>query len=256
MRVSLSYDGITIIEPIVELTPNDPRDGIRLLTEMIEKQLADRQCESLCGCVPGVMENDILVSSPHLPNWKGLNIKEELSKHFGCDPIIIVHDASLACLGEAVYGAGKGYKAVAYMTVSTGIGGGYVVDRKIEKHKFNTEIGHQIIDMENNLTLEGIASGTAIKEKYGCILSELTGEERKEAIQKISHALAVGIHNTIDHWSPDIIILGGSVILNSNDLFEGVIEELGNIADVYPAMPKIVRASLGDSSALYGALCI
>ncbi len=82
---------------------------------------------------PYNFRKQIFLRPPNLPNpesWKDKNLSEILSKQLGISTTV-AHDASVAALGEAKYGAGKGNDPVLYYTVSTGIGGGLIVDGKI-----------------------------------------------------------------------------------------------------------------------------
>jgi glucokinase len=266
-RVAVSKDGggLDIIEKYI--TPEDFSDASSLLITKIEELVSkvanqkyvDSQIEKIAGCLPGITKENVIINSPNLPKWNGYNIATTVSEHFNMiDPnnIKIVNDADLACLGEAVYGAGKGYKKVAYMTVSTGVGGGFVVDGKIASDESGIEPGHQIINHSNGKTLEEITSGTAIKKLYGSELSAIEQGLHKKIITESSQALAIGIKNMITNLSPDIFVLGGSVILDSDELFNKTKEELFKITDNTHNSTVVARATLGDQSGLYGALAL
>jgi predicted NBD/HSP70 family sugar kinase len=239
-------------------TPEDFANGLDMLAKTFEKLEKDAtgdaeapaRLDKIIGGMAGVLEDGKVLNSPNLPAWNGKDIRDALNTHFPEAAVDIYNDADLACLGEATYGAGRNYKNVAYMTVSTGIGAGRVVHGAIDRGMFGFEPGHQLVNtIDGPQALENLTSGTAIVKKYGKRFSELD----PDAIADIARTLALGIHNTIVHWSPDIFILGGSIILEDNGLFEAVTAELKKFMKIYPRLPAMVLTDLGDENGLYGA---
>jgi predicted NBD/HSP70 family sugar kinase len=183
-----------------------------------------------------------------LPDYEGKLLAYELERICGVKPII-ENDASLATLGEAVYGAGKGFDIVAYITISTGIGGGLVVDRKIQRKKYSFEPGHQIVNYKTREVLHDLISGTALSKKYKKPAKEI---KEPEVYIWISEILGVALTNTILHWSPDVLVLGGS-ITKDIDITE-VEEQIQKNLHIFPDTPKIKRAELGAYNGIWGAL--
>ncbi|TAN58722.1 ROK family protein [Patescibacteria group bacterium] len=187
----------------------------------------------------------------NLRGWSKKPLAKELKKIFGA-PVLLENDAGLAGLGEAVYGAGKGKKIVAYLTISTGVGGARIVDEKIDKNAFGFEPGHQIVFLNKKFTtLENIASGTAIEKKYGKKPFEIFDAKIWDNVAK---DLAYGLHNVAVLWSPDIIILGGSMMKKIGIPVERVKFHLSKILKIFPKSPLIKKSKLGDLAGLYGAL--
>jgi len=112
----------------------------------------------------------VVFAPPTLPGWNQVPLKDLFHERFGV-PIFVENDANAAALAEYLFGAGRGWKELVYMTVSTGIGGGILTDGKLLEGNSGTaaELGHMTIDWQgercicgNVGCLEQLASGTAI----------------------------------------------------------------------------------------------
>jgi len=167
-------------------------------------------------------------------------------------PVFIHNDSSLGGLGEAVYGAGKGKKVVQYLTVSTGIGGARIVDGRLDKGTHGFEPGHQVICYKGNETLQNLASGEALQKKYNKLPKEIKDPKLWKDLGAI---LAVGVYNSILHWMPDIVVLGGSMITGDPAISIHEVEKhLKTINTILPSLPPLKMSELGDENGIYGAL--
>ncbi|MDE2038162.1 MAG: ROK family protein [Patescibacteria group bacterium] len=253
-RTAVSADGSSLGPSRRFETPASMDGAIAAVKEALEAQAAEAggsmPFAAVSGCMPGVIQDGIVIHSPHLSGWDGGAFGSSLAAAFPGARIAVANDADAACLGEAVYGAGQGARTVAYMTVSTGVGGGRTVGGAIDRGRYGLEPGHQIIDAATGATLESLVSGAAIIRRHGKRLSELG----PEAIARAGEALAAGVHNSIVHWSPDVFVLGGSIVLEVDGLFGSVCAALERLPSPYPKLPDIKKAALGDGSGLYGAL--
>jgi glucokinase len=121
---------------------------------------------------PGPLDNrtGVIYSPPNLPGWDSVPLRDIMQKHFNV-PVFIENDAHAAGLSEYMFGAGRGSKYMVYLTVSTGIGSGIIIDGKILEgaNGMAGEVGHMTIDWQggrcncgNIGCLEYLASGTAI----------------------------------------------------------------------------------------------
>ncbi len=119
------------------------------------------------------MKNGIITASPSLPDWNDIPLKNILADHLGTD-VYLINDASAAVLGEYLIGAGQGTNNLVYLTVSTGIGGGIIIDGKLYTGVDGCagELGHMVIDAHgpqcncgNYGCLEIMASGTAMAKE-------------------------------------------------------------------------------------------
>lgn len=137
-----------------------------------EARISLDQIAGMGVATPGPLDNrtGVIYSPPNLPGWTNVPLRDLLQQHFAV-PIRIENDANTAGLGEYMFGAGRGSKYMVYITVSTGIGAGIIIDGKILEGANGTagELGHTTIDWKggrcncgNFGCLEYLASGTAI----------------------------------------------------------------------------------------------
>lgn len=251
-------------EPVVVSTPKDFNEGIDTLKRIIgniEKELTaeNRAVTAIVGGIAGPLNEDqtMLVKSPNLGGWVGHDIKNTLREAYKV-PVVLENDSALVGLGEAHFGAGRGKAIVVYLTISTGVGGVRIVDGKIDREALGFEPGHQIIDPDNSLCptcdgndLEAYVSGTSIEKRYG----KKPYEIRDDAVwDELAKFLAYGINNTIVHWSPDIVVLGGSMMKEIGIPVPAVQKYLTEIVKIFPQLPEIRKAELGDFGGLYGSL--
>ncbi len=247
-RFAVSHDGLSFNEPIIIDTPQHYSEGILAFNDCVKKITQGKKINKAVGGFPGTLIGQKVFKSPNLPDYEGKLLGYELERIFGVKPII-ENDASLATLGEAVYGAGKDFNIVAYITVSTGIGGGLVIDKKIQKKKYGFEPGHQIVNYKTKEVLHDLISGTALSKKYHKPAKEI---KEPEVYEWISEVLGVALTNTIVHWSPDVLIMGGS-ITKDIDILE-VEEQIKKNLHIFPDIPVIKRAELGAYNGIWGAL--
>lgn len=233
-------------------TPQSFEEGTTLIKQLGYSALKNGQLKGLCMAIAGPLDpkKEFLLEAPHLPDWKNKPLKARLHEVFGC-PVLLENDAALAGLGEALHGTGQGYKIVAYMTVSTGVGGVKIVNGKIDQSAEGFEPGHQIIGYHDDVAveLEQLVSGTALEKHFKKKPEEIKDERIWSQVAK---NLAVGLNNIVLTWSPDIIVLGGS-LMESIPL-EKVKLDLKQLVKIFPLMPKVVKGQLGDLAAIYGGM--
>lgn len=251
MRVAAAGDNGILGEPRVMETPKNFDQAVSELAAAANDICQGQKIEAAFGGIRAYDKlNNTMRSHPNFPLWSGARIKDSLADSLTPN-IYIENDSALAALGEALYGAGKGYRIVAYLTVSTGVGGAKVIDGEIEESNYGFEPGHQIID--NLHTLENLISGEAVGKKYGRPPKEIGDEHIWEELAKW---LAIGLNNTIVHWTPDIVILGGSMMNEVGISIKKVKNYLKEMLNIYPNTPEIAHSSLDDMSGLYGAFAL
>lgn len=251
-RLAASEDGVSFGEPIKIPTPKDFEEGVQQIARIAAELAGGVKITAAAGGIAGPLnrEKTMLVDSPHLAEWVAKPLAGKLSQAMGVS-VYLENDTAIVGLGEAMAGAGRGYGIVAYITVSTGVGGARIVDGAIDRNAYGFEIGHQIIDA-NNKTLEDHISGSAFEKRYGKKPYEVTDADAWEEAARI---LAVGIHNTMVYWSPDVIILGGPMVTGDPAIsIERAQEHLKNIMRIFPTCAEIKKAQLGDTGGLHGAL--
>lgn len=251
-RVAVSRDGKNFEEPRIFPTPADFGVGISLLVKNARELTGGEKINCAVGGLPGVLNKDksILISAPNLKGWENRPLKRDLESALSV-PVHLENDAALAALGEAVYGAGKGKRIVAYLTISTGVGGARVTDAKIDASAFGFEPGWQIITMDGK-DLGAFVSGASLEWNFGKKPESIDGSA---VWADATRALAIGIHNTILHWSPDVVVLGGAVMRGRISIDE-ITLALKKTMRIFPELPEIKEAELGDLSGLYGALVL
>lgn len=246
-RVGVSRGGLALDEVMDKVTQIEYAAGLKLLTDMIRNLSNGERLDVVVGGIAGVWDKDKtkIVKSPNLPDWENREIKKDLEQALGCS-VKLENDAALGGLGEAVYGAGAGEKIVAYLACGTGVGGVRIVNQKIDA---KGEPGHQYVN--EGKTLEGLIGGRMLQIKYGRRIEEI---DDPEAWEKITGNLAMGIVNLAVMWSPDVVVLGGSLVksLELEKLKTAVSQKL----TIYPWVPKIVKAKLGDQAGLWGGLAL
>lgn len=256
-RVGVSWNGTTLKRYSVYKTPLSYGYGLQELVTAARNLAGKHKIQAAVGGIAGPlnMEKTMVVDAPSLTDWNNKPLTHDLSKALHA-PAYLENDTELVGLGEAVYGAGKDHAIVMYMTVSTGVNAVRIVNGKLDVHRYPIEAGRQIIDASHAMESKGrgdvedFIAGRSIAKRFGVPPREL---ENKKAWENITYYLSVAVHNSVLHWSPDIVVLGGGVMKhitlsqvrkNTYDLLSGV----------YPYRPIIVRGVLKDVGGLMGAL--
>jgi predicted NBD/HSP70 family sugar kinase len=151
---------------------------------------------------------------------------------------------------------------VAYHTISTGVGGAKIENGVIDMYTVGMEPGSQILDIDHTIlgedvppTLDSLVSGPAVEARMGSKPEDIP---QSDAIwDQLAFYLAHGLRNAILFWSPDIVVLGGSMITgNPNIPLDAIVGHTNDVlGDVVPC-PLIVEAKLGDNGGLYGAMAL
>lgn len=229
--------------------------------------------------------------APNLPGWLDVPLRDMLQHELKI-PVALGNDANLAALGEQRFGAAKGISDMVYITLSTGIGAGVILNNQLVLGSMGlaTEVGHTVMDVHANWThagvpgsFEGLASGTAIGklaqtrlregrksamlELAGGDISAVTSKEVSDAAQKgdvlaleivaqAARYIGLGFVNVFHLFDPSIIVVGGSVSLMGDILFEPIRKTVQQyVMPPYRGRP-IVRAALGDDCGLLGAAAL
>lgn len=203
--------------------------------------------------------------------WNNVPICELFEKRFLC-PTYLINDCSAALLGEYRFGAGKGYKNILYISVSTGIGGGILIDGKLyEGANGNAaEFGHLSIEREcrkcrcgNTDCMELYASGTAIEKTYYNLTDrrmsskEIAESARagdivaKRVYQDAGKCIGILVKNLDKAFAPDAIILGGGVT-DALDVWEESMKEV--LLDRNAKNICLRVSELHGKQGLYGAI--
>lgn len=252
-----------------------PEKVMANLKQLVREIPAWNECSGIGIGVPGPVDfkAGTMVLSTNLKGFAGYPFAAEMKKEFGI-PCYLDNDANVAGLAEALVGAGKGMDVVYYITLSTGIGGGLIVNGKTVsgKHGFGGEVANIVIDRNRNKVnylnvgaIENEASGTAITRKG----KETFGDEIQNAgdvFQKAANGNpeAVQILNTMEEdlgqffatiacvCDPDIFILGGGMMKSSTVFLQGIIENYRKYSHTAVHDTPFALASL-DEPGIIGA---
>lgn len=201
--------------------------------------------------------------STHVGGWQDFPLTEWVLGELGL-PAVMDNDANAGALGEAVFGAGAGLDPLFYMTLSTGIGGGFVVNGQVYRgaDSYAGEIGHLTVRPDGPRCLcgaygclERMCGGIWMEQDYGRPAHELLADP--EFVRRYVVDLALGLKACIMLLNPARIVIGGGISKAGEALFEPLRAELGRqITDWSRARIDVVPAALGDDSVLYGALAL
>jgi len=201
--------------------------------------------------------------STHVEGWASYPLLDQVRRIAGV-PAVMDNDANVGALGESFYGAARGKNPVFYMTLSTGIGGGIVIDGKIYHgaNSYAGEIGHIMIDPNGPDCLcgyhgcfERLCCGLWLERDYGRTAKELMDDP--EFVKRYCVFLARGLKSAIMLLNPAIIVIGGGISKAGHKLFGPLREELGRqVTSWSRAQRDVVPAALGDDSVLFGAMVL
>lgn len=281
IRVAVIDEQGIIKEEFGSLTDvsNGPQAAIEKMITMIQSLQEKHPIQSVGIGAPGPLDakRGIIIEPPNLPGWQNVELTKMIKSVIRI-PVFLENDANAAALAEALIGAGQDAESVFYITVSTGIGGGFVYNGKLISGAQGNcgEIGNMIVDPNaigapglNNGALEALASGTAIGKKGASIFGpghgtkevfRLAQEGNQEANAIVDEALdylAIGIANIIHTLNPEIIVLGGGVMKSKNLMFNPLKEKL--LPLLYPSLRphlKLKLASLDQKAGVVGAAMV
>jgi predicted NBD/HSP70 family sugar kinase len=206
---------------------------------------------SACCCaIPGKIDRQkgVGLTLGNLP-WSNAPIRADLEKIVGNLPIFIENDGNLAGLYEAHLVHDK-YQKVLYLTISTGIGDGIIIDGKIDPDFADGESGQMVLEHEGRLQKwEDFASGRAFRAHYGKKASEV---DNPFVWKQYSQALAKGIGELVATLQPEVIIIGGGVGAHLEKFASFLTEELKKYANNMVQIPPIIKADKAEEAVIYG----
>jgi predicted NBD/HSP70 family sugar kinase len=243
-------------------TPPTFKEGMKQFSETVAELTDD--VTAIAGGIRGRLAEDKsgIENDGKLTKWAGESLVGHLKELYGDIPVFLENDAAIAGVGEAVFGGGAGLDIVAYHTVSTGVGGAKIEHGEIDEANIGFEPGHQILDIDRTIlgdeimpTLENMVSGTAVKQRFGVEPYEIPQSD--VLWDDLAGYLAQGLRNTILYWSPDAIVLGGSMIIGDPAIkIDAIRKATAEALNNFEPTPLIVEAQLGDEAGLWGGLAL
>jgi predicted NBD/HSP70 family sugar kinase len=198
--------------------------------------------------VPGKIDrhNGIATEFGNL-HWHNAPVQADFEKLLAC-PVVIENDANLAALSEAMMA--KKFEKVLYVTISTGIGTGIVIDRAIDPVFADSEGGQMALEYNGKIAIwEDFASGRAIVERYGKKAKDI---EDPVIWRRIAHDWARGFIELIALIQPDVIIIGGSVGVYFDKYIDLLKDELSVYDNPMVPIPPIQQAARPELAVIYG----
>lgn len=275
-RISTQYPGST------------PLDRLVYLVSVVWPE--DNNVAAIGLAAPGPVDPyaGVLREAPNIPGWFDVPLKTYLEEIYHV-PVALGNDANLAALGEWKFGAGIGHHDLIYLTVSTGIGGGVIINDKLllGQKGLAAELGHVTILPGGPMCgcghrghLEAVASGPAmarwVEEQLANgvastipddirVTAKMVGEAAQQgdslaitALQRTGTFIGIAVANFVNIFNPSIVIIGGGVS-RSGDLFMETVRktmEESVFNPYYLENLTLVPAALGDSAGLMGALAL
>ena len=270
---------------------------ISSLCNLINETIESSNKEEILGIgigMPGILDMDegVIVSSPNLPNWNGINIRNIIEKKTGLK-VVINNDANVAALGEARFGSGKKYKDLLMITLGTGVGGGIIINNKIYDgyRHMGAELGHMVIEVDGRKCgcgrkgcFEAYASATAlikqtklrmakhpdsllneVSKEYGKVDARVPFDAAKngdkvatEIVEEYVKYLSEGLINYCNIFRPEAIVLSGGVANEGEYLLSKVRKYLEEHTYGMKGSPKVelLLSELGYDSGKIGAAAL
>jgi len=265
LLVAAADSGGNILRRIQSPTPQDLNEGLDLLRAMAWKMADGEEILAIGAAAGGPLDWENGVVSPlHQPQWRDVPLRAIMEEEFDA-PFAVDVDTNVAALGEYRFG---GYQASAlvYLTLSTGMGGGFLVNGRLYRGKNGShpEVGHQAISYRGDFIspiicdcgaegcLEALVSGNGIRRLYGKPAQELTGAEWND----VAYNLGQGLRNIATFYAPDVIAIGGGVAVGGGENLLGTAREvMANGLKLVPA-PEVRLSALGYDTALYGTIAL
>jgi predicted NBD/HSP70 family sugar kinase len=259
-RIGFSENKKTFKNIVKFSTEDNFEQEIEKIVEEIKKETQGPHSVVIAAAGLVDRENGMIISWGQKKSWWGKNIFKPFSKIFPKAKLLIENDANLAALGEAVFGAGKNNLCVGYITLSSGVGGGLVINKEILSHSYGFEPGHQIVNYSEEKEwscgqkgcFESYASGKAFEQIFNQPAENCSD---KVIWEKYGRIIAPGVANLIVFWSPEVLVIGGGIANRFESFIEPLEKELTRILPMYKKLPKIVKGEL-DEAGLYGGLSV
>lgn len=258
---------------------SEPEKGcesvMKKMIALIESLDGYSDCAGIGLGIPGPIDtiNGKIIVSTNLPKLIGYPIAEHISKHFN-KPVFMDNDVKVAALGEAVLGGGKGYPIVYYVTISTGIGGALVIDKKVisGQNGHAGEVGNISIDRNrkkynilNVGAVENEASGTAItrigRECFGdsiqnagdvFALAKQGDEKAVKIVDDMAYDLAMMFAAIAHIVDPHVFVVGGGV-MKAKDVFFDKMETYYRSMIHEGMQPVVFKEAMLDEPGIVGA---
>lgn len=250
--------------------------------------------QALAGAVPNVIgvsfggpvddRAGVVRLSHHVPGWENFPLRDRLQAEFGV-PVAVDNDANAGALGEWAWGVGRGAQSLLYVTVSTGVGGGWVLNGQVWRghNRMAGEFGHMTLDPDGPLCLcgkrgciERLAAGPYLAEDARAQLAPgdplypqretLTARDlalaaarghplARALLERAGTAIGVGLGNTANLVNPEMCVLGGG-LTHAGEVFWQAVHRAARVTALPEVSVTVLPAQLGDDAPLWGAVTL
>ena len=291
IRAAVATGPYTHEIPVHEPTPahEGPAAVVEAIGQCVERAAAGRAVTGLGIGIPGPLDprTGRVYAAPQLRGWENVEAGEMLRDRLGCQ-VAANNDANLAGYAEWVAGAGRGTLDFIFVTASTGVGGALILNGQLYAGRSGTagEVGHMALGEEyppcaqgHRGCLEGTSSGTGIANaaRRAVAAGETTSMSALDpagidakAVEDAARAgdavaqriwtfaartLGRSIGGMINLFSPEVVAVGGGLILAGDLLFDPLRAAIGELAFAVPASHcRVEPALLGTDAGLVGAV--
>ena len=273
VRVALARSDARLIASVKTRTPalGTPQAVVDWAAAEIDRHRGRQKVRSITIAAPGPIDvkRGVLVNPPNLPGWRNVPLAAMLGRATGAR-VHVANDADMAGLGEFHRGAGKGTRNMVYITWSTGVGGGLIIDGKLHRGAHGTagEIGHMIIDPNGPLDrcgqrgcLEAFIGGANLARETGHTAAELFAAAARGdvaarvAVQRAARYMGTALISLTNAIDPEMFVIGGGISRSWAQIQPTILETLRSSPFIKPARrPRVRRARLGDRAGQVGAV--
>ena len=275
-----------VLARVSALTPQGPwQAGVALLIQLSRDVCHQQDCEvseiaALGVSCGGPLDSvtGTIYSPPNLPSWDAVPLKAILEAEFGL-PTKLENDANATAVAEHQWGAGRGSREMAFLTMGTGIGAGLILNGQLYRGRGDLagEVGHATVLPDGPLCpcgkrgcLEAMASGTSIgrmgRERYGegditahevCDRARTGDAIAQSIIAEVAYYMGLGLANLLQTLNLERIVLGTLAVHAADLLLEPI--RASTQANCWPRVwegVSIVPAALGDAAQDKAALAV
>lgn len=238
----------SIGETIKFPTPANQEEYVALLRETLQKNYGDEPVEAIVVALPGIVKDGVAIWCNNL-GWKNFDAHSALSGVLGTTPVFIENDANLAGLAETRVLDPMPVSSL-YVTVSTGIGTGFITNGQIDPGLRHSEGGRMLVEFDGMVReWESFASGKAIYATYGKYARDITSQR---TWYHIADRISRGFLAVVPLVQPDTIIIGGSIgtyFSRYSTPLEGILQE--KLPPHIPC-PRFQQAKHPEQAVIYG----
>lgn len=224
-------------------------------------------------CAPGPLDADrgIAQVTPTIDGFRDYPLRARISQALGL-PAVLEHDGQAAAFGEWRFGAGQGVQSLVYVTISTGIGGGAIVEGRLQKGRQGQagHVGHMVLlpdgpicNCGNPGCWEALAAGPAFASAArgagfadgpAAFAAARAGDAAALHLVAVeARWLGLGLVNLLHIYAPDVVVLGGGLTAGLDLLRPGIEAEISRRAMATFRATPLLPAALGDNAGLVGA---